>query len=117
MDGTALYECVVVIFVAQFYGAMQGFEIGFFTQMKVVILALLTSVGVAGIPSASLVAIAMILGFVGLPIEAVALVWVTDRILDMCRTAVNVYSDTCGAVIVARMEGESVYGAPSEKGK
>ncbi len=116
MDGTALYECVVVIFVAQFYGAMQGFEIGFFTQMKVVILALLTSVGVAGIPSASLVAIAMILGFVGLPIEAVALVWVTDRILDMCRTAVNVYSDTCGAVIVARMEGESVYGAPSEKG-
>jgi Na+/H+-dicarboxylate symporter len=83
---------------------MQGFEIGFFTQMKVVILALLTSVGVAGIPSASLVAIAMILGFVGLPIEAVALVWVTDRILDMCRTTLNVTGDLVLAACVARGE-------------
>lgn len=110
MDGTALYECVVVMFVAQFYGVLQGFEISLLTQFKVVIMALLTSVGVAGIPSASLVAIALILTFVGLPIEAVGLVWVTDRVLDMCRTSVNVYSDTCGAVIIARLEGEtSIY--------
>lgn len=107
MDGTALYECVVVIFIAQFYGVVHGFEIGFAQQFTVVLLALLTSIGVAGIPSASLVAITVILGVVGLPLEAVGLVWVTDRVLDMCRTAVNVYSDTCGAVIIGRSEGET----------
>jgi Na+/H+-dicarboxylate symporter len=109
MDGTALYECVVVMFIAQFYSVIQGFELTFFLQFKIVLLALLTSVGVAGIPAASLVAITMILGSIGLPLEAVGLVWITDRILDMCRTAVNVYSDTCGAVIVAKTEGESIY--------
>ncbi len=107
MDVTALYECVVIIFIAQIYGVLQGFEIGFATQFSVVLLALLTSVGVAGIPAASLVAITVILGVVGLPVEAVGLVWVTDRVLDMCRTAVNVYSDTCGAVIIGKTEGES----------
>jgi proton glutamate symport protein len=106
MDGTALYECVVVIFIAQFYGAMQGFEIGLSTQFIIAILALLTSVGVAGIPSASLVAIALILGYVGLPLESIGIIWLTDRILDMCRTSVNVYGDTCGAVIIARLTGE-----------
>lgn len=112
MDGTALYECVVIIFIAQIYGVLQGFEIGFATQFSVVILALLTSVGVAGIPAASLVAITVILGVVGLPVEAVGLVWVTDRVLDMCRTAVNVYSDTCGAVIIGKTEGEkNIYAA------
>ena len=108
MDGTALYECVVVIFIAQFYGVLEGFEIGFMTQFTVVLLALLTSIGVAAIPSASLVAIVVILGVVGLPLEAVGLIWVADRILDMCRTAVNVFSDTCGAVIIAQSEGESL---------
>ncbi len=106
MDGTALYECVVVIFIGQIYGVIQGFEIGFVTQFTVVLLALLTSIGVAGIPAASLVAITVILGVVGLPLEAVGLVWVTDRILDMCRTSVNVFSDTCGAVIIGKSEGE-----------
>ena len=104
MDGTALYECIVIIFIAQIYGVLQGFEIGLATQFSVVILALLTSVGVAGIPAASLVAITVILGAVGLPIEAVGLVWVTDRVLDMCRTTINVYSDTCGAVIIGKTE-------------
>jgi Na+/H+-dicarboxylate symporter len=107
MDGTALYECVVVIFIAQFYAAQGGVEIGLVTQFSVLILALLTSVGVAGVPSASLVAITVILGVVGLPLEAVGLIWVTDRVLDMCRTSVNVFSDTCGAVIIGKSEGES----------
>jgi len=112
MDGTALYECVVVIFLAQIYAVLGDFQFGLMQQVSVVVLALLTSVGVAGIPSASLVAITLILGVVGLPVEAIGLVWVTDRILDMCRTAVNVFSDTCGAVIIARTEGESqVYAA------
>ena len=102
MDGTALYECVAVIFIAQAY----GIEMSLVTQFTVVLLALLTSIGVAGIPSASLVAITIILSAVGLPIESIALIYAVDRILDMCRTAVNVFSDSCGAVIIGRMEGE-----------
>ncbi len=109
MDGTALYECVVVIFIAQIYSVLQGYDLTFLTQLNVVVLALTTSIGVAGIPAASLVAITVILGAVGLPLEAVGLVWVTDRVLDMCRTSVNVFSDTVGAVIIARSEGEDVY--------
>ena len=106
MDGTALYECVVVIFIAQIYASMTGIAFGLSAQFTVVLLALLTSVGVAGIPAASLVAITIILGVVGLPPEAIGVVWITDRILDMCRTSVNVFSDTCAAVIIARSEGE-----------
>lgn len=72
-----------------------------------VLVALLTSIGVAGIPSASLVAIAIILGAIGLPAEGIGLILAVDRILDMLRTSVNVFSDSCGAVIVGRSEGES----------
>ena len=102
MDGTALYECVVVIFIAQIY----GIELGFGGQLTVVALALLTSIGVAGIPSASLVAIALILPAVGLPVEALAVVLVVDRLLDMCRTSVNVTSDLTVTAMVASGEGE-----------
>jgi len=109
MDGTALYECIVVIFIAQIYGVIAGFDFSLAMQMNVVILALVTSIGVAGIPSASLVAIILILNVLGLPPEAVGIVWVTDRILDMCRTSVNVFSDTVGAAIIAKSEGEAVY--------
>jgi Na+/H+-dicarboxylate symporter len=102
MDGTALYECVAAIFLAQAY----GLELSFATQFTVVLIALLTSIGVAGIPAASLVAITVILTAIGLPIEAIGLLLVTDRVLDMCRTAVNIFSDSCGAVLIARSEGE-----------
>ena len=102
MDGTALYECVAAMFIAQAY----GIELGLATQFTIVLVALLTSIGVAGIPSASLVAISIILAAIGLPAEAIGLILVVDRILDMCRTTVNVFSDSCGAVIIARSEGE-----------
>lgn len=102
MDGTALYECVAALFIAQAY----GLELGFATQFLIVVTALLTSIGVAGIPSASLVAIGIILGAVGLPLEGIGMILVVDRILDMCRTSVNVFSDSCGAVLIARSEGE-----------
>lgn len=102
MDGTALYECVAVMFIAQAYGV----ELSMAQQFTVVALALLTSIGVAGVPAASLVAITVILAAVGLPVEAVALILAVDRPLDMLRTAVNVFSDSCGAVIIARSEGE-----------
>ena len=109
MDGTALYECVVVLFIAQLYTATGHAALGLGDQLLVVILALTTSIGVAGIPAASLVAIAVILPAVGLPVEAIGVVWLTDRILDMCRTSVNVFSDTVGAVTIAASEGETPY--------
>lgn len=103
MDGTALYECVAAIFIAQIY----GLELTFAHQFLIVFLALLTSTGMAGIPSASLVAISVILGAIGLPLEGIGLLLVTDRLLDMLRTSANVFSDSCGAVVVARSEGET----------
>ena len=110
MDGTALYECVVVVFIAQIYALVSGVEFGIAEQVTVVLLALLTSIGVAGIPAASLVAIALILPAVGLPVEALAIVLAVDRILDMCRTAVNVTSDLAITALVARTEGEELPG-------
>ncbi len=102
MDGTALYECVAVIFLAQAY----GLDLTAAQQLTIVVLALVTSIGVAGIPAASLVAIVVILGVVGLPAEAVGLILAVDRLLDMCRTSVNVFGDSSGAVVIARTEGE-----------
>ena len=104
MDGTALYECVAALFIAQVY----GLDLTLGTQLIIVLTALITSVGVAGIPAASLVAISIILGVLGLPVEAIGLILITDRILDMFRTAVNVYSDSCGAAVIAKTEGESL---------
>ena len=102
MDGTALYECVAAMFIAQAY----GISLDISTQFTIVLVALLTSIGVAGIPSASLVAITIILAAIGLPLEAIGLILVVDRVLDMCRTSVNVFSDSCAAVTIARLEGE-----------
>ncbi|MBO1926011.1 dicarboxylate/amino acid:cation symporter [Thiomicrorhabdus sp. 6S2-11] len=102
MDGTALYECVAAIFIAQLFGV--PLDLG--TQLLIVLIALTTSIGVAGIPSASLVAISIILVAVGLPAEAIGLLLVVDRILDMMRTTVNVFSDSVGAAVIAKSEGE-----------
>lgn len=103
MDGTALYECVAAMFIAQAY----GLNLSFGTQFVVVLTALLTSIGVAGIPAASLVAVTIILAAIGLPLEGVGLILAVDRLLDMVRTAVNVFSDSCGAVVIARSIGET----------
>ena len=102
MNGTALYECAAAMFLAQAY----GLDLTLGVQFSIVFIALLTSIGVAGVPSASLVAIAIILGSVGLPVEAIGVLMVFDRILDMARTSVNVFGDSCCAVIVARLDGE-----------
>lgn len=113
MDGTALYECVAAIFIAQAY----GLDLTFGQQFLIVVIALLTSVGVAGIPAASLVAISVILTAIGLPLEGIGLLLVTDRLLDMMRTAVNVFGDSCVAAIVARTEGEQgLYRPPPDAG-
>lgn len=102
MDGTALYECVAAIFIAQAY----GLDLSVAQQFTIVLVALLTSIGVAGIPSASLVAITIILAAIGLPMEAVGLIIAVDRVLDMCRTSVNVFSDSCAAVVIGKLQGE-----------
>jgi len=106
MDGTALYECVATIFIAQVY----GFDLGFGQQTIVVLTALLASIGAAAMPMAGLVMLSIILTAVGLPLECVGIILAVDRILDMFRTTVNVLSDSCGCVIVARLEGESLEG-------
>ena len=106
MDGTALYECVGVIFLAQYYEGISGFPLTLAVQIQVVLMALLASIGAAGIPSAGLVMMLTILGTLGLPVEGAALLLAVDRPLDMLRTVVNVWSDSCGAAIVARTEGE-----------
>lgn len=104
MSGSALYECVAVLFIAQVY----GIELSFVHQMIVVFLSLVTSMGIAGIPSGSLVSIMIVLNAMGVPLEGLALILPVDRILDMCRTTVNVFSDTSCAVLVAHSEGEKV---------
>jgi proton glutamate symport protein len=111
MDGTALYECVAAIFICQAFGV----ELSFAQQMTVVFVALLTSVGVAGVPAASLVAIAVILNTVQGQLATehadlllgMGLLFVFDRPLDMARTAVNMFGDSVGAVTIARSEGET----------
>lgn len=110
MDGTALYECVAAIFLAQAYGV----DLSFAQQFLIIMIALLTSIGVAGIPAASLVAISIILAAVGVPLEGIGLLMVTDRILDMLRTSVNVFSDSCCAVVIARSEGETDLYPPAD---
>lgn len=107
MDGTALYECAGVLFIAQ----ALGFDLSFAQQAVVVFTALLASIGAAAVPSAGLVIIFIVLEAVGLrgpQVEAlVGFMLAVDRPLDMFRTAVNVASDTCGAAVIARSEGES----------
>lgn len=104
MSGSALYECVAAMFVAQVY----GIDLSFGTQFLVVLSALIASVGVAGIPSGSLVAVIIVMGIIGLPAEGIGLFIAVDRLIDMCRTTINVYSDSVCAVLVARFEGEDV---------
>ncbi len=100
MDGTALYECVAAIFIAQVY----GFDLSFGAQVTVAATAVLASIGAASIPMSGMVMMSIILGAVGLPLEGVAIILAVDRILDMFRTTANVFSDSCGAVIISRFE-------------
>ncbi len=107
MDGTAIMECAGALFIAQALGA----DIGFMTQVVVVFTALLASIGAAAVPSAGLVVIFIILNVIGIGENPEAMLIVgamlsIDRPLDMARTAVNVYSDSCAAAVVAKWEGE-----------
>jgi Na+/H+-dicarboxylate symporter len=102
MDGTALYQGVATIFIAQVY----GLDLSFQQQLLVVLTATLASIGAAGVPGVGMITLALVLKTVGVPLEGIALILGVDRILDMCRTAVNVTGDSSCAVVVAASEGE-----------
>lgn len=102
MDGTALYQGVCALFVAQFY----GIDLSFAQLLTIVLTATLASIGTAGVPGAGLIMLTMVLTSVGLPLEGMALIAGVDRILDMFRTSVNVIGDASAAVVVASSEGE-----------
>lgn len=102
MDGTAIYQGVAVLFIAQFY----NLELTFMQIVTVVITTVLASIGTAGVPGAGMIMLAMVLGAIGLPLEGIAVIAGIDRILDMFRTTVNIVGDASAAVVVAGTEGE-----------
>jgi DAACS family dicarboxylate/amino acid:cation (Na+ or H+) symporter len=105
-NGTALFEGVTVLFLAQFYGV----ELSLAQQVLVVSICVLGGIGTAGVPAGSIPVIVMILGMVGIPAEGIGMILGVDRFLDMCRTVVNVVGDLAAAVVVAR--GEQKAAAP-----
>ena len=100
-NGTALFEGITVLFLAQFY----GIQLSLTQQLTVVIICILGGIGTAGVPSGSIPVIAMILGLVGVPAEGIGLILGVDRFLDMCRTVLNVSGDLAAAVVISRGEG------------
>lgn len=100
MPGTALYICAAVFFIAQVY----GISLGWATQGVILLMILLISFGIAGIPSASLFAVVTILNMSGLPVEGIALILAVERLLDMCRSTVNVLGTSCCSVLIANKE-------------
>ncbi len=104
VSGSALFQCVASLYIAQVYGV----ELTWMTVSFVACLALLTSIGVAGIPSACLISVVVILNTLGVPPEGLGLILAVERLLDMCRTVVNVFGNTCCAVLLARSEGEKI---------
>jgi len=111
MDGTALYQGVCALFVAQAFGV----ELGFGQYLTIIMTATLASIGTAGVPGAGLIMLSLVLTSVGLPIEGVAIIAGIDRILDMARTALNVTGDGMVSVLVAKSEkelNETVYSKP-----
>ena len=97
MDGTALYEAVAALFIAQVF----GIELTIGQQVVIFVTATLVSIGAAGIPEAGLVMMVIVLAAVGLPLEGIGLLWAIDWFLDRCRTTVNVWGDSVGAAVIS----------------
>ena len=112
MDGTALYESVAAIFIANLY----GIDLTLGQQVTIFLVASLAAVGAAGIPSAGLVTMIMVLKAVGLPLEGIGLIAGVDRLLDMCRTTVNVWGDSVGVAVIDRFEPAARPGEPGAMG-
>ena len=103
-NGTALFEGVTVLFLAQFYAV----DLSLAQQLTVVLICILGGIGTAGVPAGSIPVVVMILGLVGIPAEGIGMILGVDRFLDMCRTTLNVTGDLAAAVVVARGEPEPV---------
>jgi DAACS family dicarboxylate/amino acid:cation (Na+ or H+) symporter len=101
MNGTALFEGVTVLFVAQVFGV----QLAIGQQLLVVVMSVITAIGTAGVPGGSIPLLMMVLGMVGVPMEGIAIVLGVDRLLDMCRTTVNVAGDMVTATVVQRFSG------------
>jgi DAACS family dicarboxylate/amino acid:cation (Na+ or H+) symporter len=99
-NGTALFEGVTVLFLAQFY----AIPLSLVQQVMVISICILGGIGTAGIPAGSIPVVAMILGMVGVPVEGIGIILGVDRFLDMCRTVLNVTGDLAAAVVVSRGE-------------
>jgi Na+/H+-dicarboxylate symporter len=104
LPGSALYQCVAVFFIVQVY----GIELSWTSSILVMVLSLVTTFGMAGIPSASLVSTVLILHTFGIPDEGIGLLAAIDRFLDMCRTPVNVLGSSSSTALVAKSEGETL---------
>ena len=104
MNGTALYEGVAVIFIAQVY----GIDLSFLEQLIIVVTVLFSAIGAASIPMAGLVMLSVALSVAGLPMEGIGLVLAVEQLCDMPRTATNSYGDMCAAVVIAKSEGEKL---------
>ncbi len=102
MDGTALYQGVAAIFIAQIY----GMDLSIAQQATIIVSATLASVGAAGVPGAGMITLAMVLTAIGVPTEGLALVLGVDRLLDMFRTGTNITGDSTATVLMAKLEGE-----------
>lgn len=100
MDGTALYQGVSAVFIAQIY----GIPIGIGEQLMIVLMATLASIGAAGVPSAGIITLVMVLKQIGVPLEGLALILGVERFLDMCRTTVNVTGNLACSVVIRRWE-------------
>ena len=112
MNGTALFEGITVLFLAQFFGV----ELSLVQQVTVLVLCIFGSIGAAGVPGGSLPVIAMILMMFGIPPEGIGLILGVDRLLDMCRTVVNVGGDMVGSVVIGRSEAGRADTPPIQAG-
>jgi Na+/H+-dicarboxylate symporter len=102
MDGTALYQGVASVFIAQVF----GMDLTLGQQLTIVLMATLASIGAAGVPGVGMITLTMVLKQIGIPLEGIALILGVDRILDMCRTIVNITGDATCAAVVAFSEGQ-----------
>lgn len=102
MDGTSLYQAVAAVFIAQ----ALGLELSISQQLVIILTATLASIGSAGVPGAGIVMLIIVLESIGVPVAGIALIMAPDRILDMCRTVVNITGDAAVSVVVASTEGE-----------
>jgi DAACS family dicarboxylate/amino acid:cation (Na+ or H+) symporter len=109
-NGTALFEGVTVLFLAQFYGVSLSLS----QQALVLLICILGGIGTAGVPAGSIPVVALILGMVNVPVEGIGLILGVDRFLDMCRTTLNVTGDLAAAVVVSRGEAGRVPGGASD---